>query len=121
MSVTAKKHLPLFRCLPAQRNFDPAAEVKRQRWESRRRIVMLAGQVFDCGIDLKITVEPVAAAHIDFLIRRRQVAIGKQHAGAERRVKEEGAAVAAPNEVSTHRHRKLAMCITEIKTGGLRS
>src|SRR5689334_21050131 len=64
----------LLRRFPAQRNFDSAAEVKRQRGKSRRRIVMLAGQIFDCGIDLKIAVEPIAATHIDFLISRCQVA-----------------------------------------------
>src|SRR5690348_10614809 len=95
----------LFHCLPAQRDFDAAAEVKRQRWKSWRRIVMLTGQVFDCGVDLKITVEPVTAAHVDFLISRRQVAVRKKHTGAKRWIEKEGAAVAAANEVSTYRQR----------------
>src|ERR1051326_4223859 len=55
----------LFRRLPAQRHFDSAAEVERQRGKARSRIVMLAGQIFYCGVDLKIAVEPIAAAHID--------------------------------------------------------
>src|SRR6478735_2486717 len=110
----------LLRCLPTQRDLDPAAEVERQRGKSRSRIVMLARQVFDGGINLKITVEPVAAAHIDFLISRGQVAVGKQHGRAERGVEEESAAVPAANKVAAHRQRQLAPGITEIKTSGMR-
>src|SRR2546423_1490976 len=97
-----RRIVSLFRRLPAERDFDAAAEIKRQRGKSCRRIVMLAGQVLDCRVDLKVAIEPITATHIDFLISRCQIAIRKEHVSAEKGVEEKGAAVAAANEVAAH-------------------
>ena len=58
----------LVRCLSANRYLDPAAEVERQRWKPRSGIIVLAGQVFYCRIELNITVQMIAAADIDLLV-----------------------------------------------------
>ena len=82
---------------------------------------MLAGQVFDCRIKLKITVQTIAAADVDLLVSLSQVAVGQKHCGTERRIEEKRTAVSTANKVSAQRQRQLVSRISEINTADVRS
>src|SRR6476660_4098887 len=74
----------LARRLTTQRYFDSAAEVERQRGETRRWIIVLARQVLDGRVKLKVPVETIAAADVDLRVSRGQVAVRKKHSGSKR-------------------------------------
>ena len=74
----------LARSLPSNRHFDSAAEVERQRGETRRWIIVLARQVLDGRVKLKVPVKTIAAADVDLLVGRGQVAVRKKHGGSKR-------------------------------------
>src|SRR5205823_2174874 len=100
-------------------HLNPAAEVKWQRRKTRSRIIVLAGQVFDGRIELKIPIQTIAAAHIDLLICLGKVAVREQHGRTERGIEEKCTAVSTANKVAAQRQRQLAPRIAEINTGNM--
>src|SRR5260221_12917279 len=91
------------RLLAPQRYLDAAADIQRQSRKARCGIVMLAGQVFDGGIELEVSAEPITAAGVDLLIGGSKVVVGQEHAGTEERVDQKCAAVTASHKVSAQR------------------
>src|SRR5947209_16859984 len=81
---------------------------------------MLAGQVLDGRIELKIMVDSIAAAKIDLLIGRSKIAVRQQHGGAKERIRQKSARVPPADKVAANRERELAPRVSEIKARDVR-
>src|ERR1700682_2057079 len=90
--LAALFHLPGF---PSQRNLHPRAERQRQSRETKSRVVMLAAQIFNAGVERQSAVDPVGPGKINLLISRRQIAIRQKHRRTEEAVGEERTVIAA--------------------------
>src|SRR5579884_719695 len=81
---------------------------------------MLAGQVLERGVELQVSIQPVASAEIDLLICRSKIAVRQQHGWAKEGVEQKGAGVAPAEEVAAERERQLAPGISKIEAGCVR-
>ena len=81
---------------------------------------MLAGQVFDSRVKLKVAIQTIAGAYIDLLVSSSKIVIGEQQAGAKRRIEQECAAVTAANKISTQGKGQLSASVPEKEAGGMR-
>src|SRR5260370_41669932 len=71
--------------------------------ESESRLIVLAEQVFDAGVNLCVRSHRIARAQVKLLIAGREIAIRQKQSIAEERVQEKRAVVAAAYEIPAER------------------
>lgn len=75
-------------------------KAQRQSRKSKRRIVVLARQIFNDSEKPQVRIDAIAAAEIDLLPRSSEISVGKQQRGAKEAVEEERTVITAADEIS---------------------
>ena len=72
-------------------------------WRGRKSecgLIVLAEQVFDAGVDLRVRGHRIAYAQIQLLVAGREIAIREKQCVSEESVQEKGAVVAAAYQIA---------------------